>query len=211
MSTALAPLLGRHGLGRPILRNPGFLTSVNKSFMTTQPISLKTSCSSPYGIRYNTASSSQPPRAKLAQTTEHHGSCHCTAVKATFTTSKSPAELGARECQCSFCKLHGGSHTSDPQGTLSIKAAPGVINRYRFGTGTADFLLCSRCGVAPAITWRREDGKLLGVVRVQALETRDEILKHERQMNVNAETWEDRFVRRSRTWTPAIVEEENDK
>ena len=205
MSSILIPLLGRHGFSRSILRNPAFLTSI-KSSMTTQPISPRTSSSSSYGIRHITSSSSQPPKAKPAHAAEHLGSCHCTAVKVTFTTTKSPAELGARKCQCSFCKVSGGSHTSDPEGTLSVKAAPGAIKPYRFGTGTADFLLCSNCGTYPAITWRREDGKLLGVVRVQALETRDEILKHEKQMNVNAENREDRLARRSRTWMPTVVE-----
>ncbi|KAI9692781.1 MAG: hypothetical protein M1820_009380 [Bogoriella megaspora] len=203
MSTRLVFLPGRHGLGRSALRSLGFSANV-KSSITTPIFSPRTSCSPFCGIRQNTSSSSQ---AEAVQKTEHHGSCHCTAVKVTLKTAKSTAELGARECQCSYCKVHGGSHTSDPEGELLVKAAPGAINRYRFGTGTADFLLCSNCGVAPAITWRQEGAKLLGVVRVQALENRDEFLKHEKQMNVNAENWEDRVSRRSRSWTPTVLEE----
>lgn len=202
MSAVLRPLLGRHGLSRSIFQNPGFSASV-KSPITIQPILATTSFPSSCSIRYNTSGSSQH-----LKTTEHHGACHCNAVKITFTTTKSPAELGARRCQCDFCKISGGSHTSDPDGTLLVKAAPGAINRYRFGTGTAEWLLCSTCGNYPAITWPREDGKLRAVVRVQALENRDEFLKHEREMDVNSEPWEDRFARRSRTWMPAVVEED---
>lgn len=207
MSAAVVPLLGRRGLSSALFRSPGFLTSA-KSSRTTCGILPNISSSTPYDIRHNTSMSLHPPKAKAAPITTHHGSCHCNAVKVTFTTTKSPAELGARECQCGFCKMHLGSHTSDPEGNLSVKASPGAINRYRFGTGTADFLVCTNCGVVPAITWRRDDGKQLGVVRVQSLETRDAILKHEKQMNVNAETWEDRLARRSRTWMPTVVEED---
>lgn len=205
MATTFVPLVSHRSFSRSVLRAQGPWRSVNSS-MASQPILPRTSFLTSYCVRHN-SNSTQASKAGSAQTTEHHGSCHCAAVKITFTTTKSPAELGARQCQCAFCKVSGGSHTSDPDGKLSIKAAPGAITPYRFGTSTADFLLCSTCGNYPAITWRRDDGKLVGVVRIQALESRDDFLKHEKQMHVNEEPWEDRLARRSRTWMPAVIEE----
>lgn len=138
---------------------------------------------------------------------DFHGACHCRAVTVHLRTQKTPSELGARACQCSFCKLHGGSFTSDAEGALSIKTS-GPVNRYRMGTGTADFLICMNCGVVPAATWKRDDGKLLSVVRVQCLDIRDELEKYEKKWSLEHEldNPEERFSRRSRTWTPTEIE-----
>lgn len=106
--------------------------------------------------------------------------------------------------------MHGATFTSDPVGALSIKASS-PVNPYRMGTGTAEFLSCGNCGVVPAVTWRRDDGKLLSVVRVQCLESsiRDELLAHERKWSVEHELDkpQERLGRRERTWTPTNVEE----
>jgi len=72
----------------------------------------------------------------------YSGSCHCSAIKVALRTSKTGAELGARSCQCSFCRTHGASWTSDPAGALDIEVT-GPVSRYRFGTGTAEFLICA--------------------------------------------------------------------
>jgi hypothetical protein len=131
------------------------------------------------------------------------GSCHCGGVRIAFHTAKAPGALGARACQCSFCRAHGASWTSDPAGSLEIAVA-GPVSRYRFGTGTADFLVCARCGVVPAVTWER-DGGLFGVVRVQCLAARDALLAHERPADFEAESVELRLARRARNWTPAAL------
>lgn len=139
--------------------------------------------------------------------TGYHGACHCGGIRVHLRTQKTPSELGARACQCSFCRLHGGSFTSDAAGVLSIKTS-GSVNRYRMGTGTAEFLVCTNCGVVPAATWKRDDGKLLSVVRVQCLDIRDELEKYEKKWSLEHEldNPEERFSRRSRTWTPTEIE-----
>lgn len=138
---------------------------------------------------------------------DYHGACHCGGIKVHFRTKKTPSELGSRACQCSFCRLHGASFTSDASGSLSIKASSNV-NRYRMGTGTAEFITCTNCGVVPAATWKRDDGKLLSVVRVQCLSIREELEKYEKRWSVEHELQnpEERFSRRSRTWTPTEFE-----
>jgi hypothetical protein len=131
------------------------------------------------------------------------GSCHCGGIRIAFRTGKAPAELGARACQCSFCRAHGASWTSDPSGSLEIALA-GPVSHYRFGTGTADFRVCGRCGVVPAVTWEA-GGRLLGVVRVQCLAARDALLAHERPADFETETAELRLARRARNWTPVTM------
>lgn len=137
----------------------------------------------------------------------YHGSCHCGGIQVHLRTQKTPSELGSRACQCGFCRLHRASFTSDAAGTLSIKTT-GPVNRYRMGTGTAEFLICQNCGVVPAATWKRDDGKLLSVVRVQCLDVRDELEKLDKKWSLEHEldSPEERFARRSRTWTPTEIE-----
>ena len=56
-----------------------------------------------------------------------------------------------RACGCSFCRAHNTCTTSDPNGSVDICAADwSLVRFYRFGTGTADFLICGTCGVVPA-------------------------------------------------------------
>ena len=133
----------------------------------------------------------------------HEGACHCGALKLSLQTGKSASELGARACGCSFCSAHGASWTSDPDGTVRITAG-GPFSRYRFGTSSAEFLVCAVCGVVPAVVWQSPEG-LLGVVRVESLAARDHLTAHRRATDFDSEDLTQRLARRSRTWTPAIL------
>ena len=115
------------------------------------------------------------------------GSCHCSAIKVALRTSKTGAELGARSCQCSFCRAHGASWTSDPTGALEIEIT-GPVSRYRFGTGTAEFLICATCGVVPAVIYQ-DDERLLGVVRVDCLRNETRFSPTPRQPTSTAKVW----------------------
>lgn len=72
----------------------------------------------------------------------HAGQCHCGAIRFSF---ESDAPLAPRACQCGFCRRHGARTVSDPAGAAALILGP-QTSRYRFGTGTADFLICGRCG-----------------------------------------------------------------
>jgi hypothetical protein len=135
--------------------------------------------------------------------TELAGGCHCGAIRVTLQTPKTVSELGARSCQCGFCRAHSASWTSDPAGTLEIRIT-GEVNRYRFGSGTADFLVCRTCGVVPAVTCVH-DGALRGVVRVDCLEQRDLLLALKTRTDFDAEDLPQRLSRRSRNWTPVTM------
>jgi hypothetical protein len=76
------------------------------------------------------------------------GGCHCGNLAYVFEASASLEALGLRADQCSFCRAHGARNTSDPNGTMRIAVRdPKRLSRYRFGLKTADFLVCSECGV----------------------------------------------------------------
>lgn len=104
--------------------------------------------------------------------------------------------------------MNGASWTADPAGSLII-STHGTVNRYRFGTGTADFYVCATCGVVPAVTWESEEGKLLGVVHVQCLDSRDKLLENEVQTEYEGEALHDRLNRRSSRWTPVQLVNES--
>ncbi len=136
---------------------------------------------------------------------QYSGSCHCGALTLEFRSEKSPAELGARTCQCSFCQKHGGSWTSDPQGRVEVTLS-GPVSRYRFGTKTADFLFCTTCGVVPAVVAETE-GKLLGVVRVNCLEQSAVFLDQAAPIDFDGEILDSRLDHRAKGWTPAMIKD----
>jgi hypothetical protein len=71
-----------------------------------------------------------------------------------------PIEIPARACNRSFCTKHGGVWTSLPTGSLRISIQEqAMVSKYAFGTGTARFDICGRCGVVPVVT-SETDGRL---------------------------------------------------
>ena len=79
---------------------------------------------------------------------EHRGGCHCGNLRLSLRLSQAPADTRLRACGCSFCRAHNTRTTSDPDGAVDIRAADwSLVEFYRFGTGTAEFLICKRCGV----------------------------------------------------------------
>jgi hypothetical protein len=81
-----------------------------------------------------------------------------------------PKEIPARACTCSFCSKHGGVWTSCSTGSLKVTVSnPSLVSRYTFGTETAEFHICSRCGIVPVVTSRLE-GHTYAVVSVSAFE-----------------------------------------
>jgi len=131
------------------------------------------------------------------------GRCHCGALGFEYRTAKPVDEWPVRACQCSFCLKHGGVYTSDPAGSLRFTHRdPAAVSRYRFGQKTADFLFCSRCGgYLGAVT--EEDGKLLMVINLRALDPQPDGLPAPQPMSYEGETIGDRNTRRAARWTPS--------
>jgi hypothetical protein len=130
------------------------------------------------------------------------GSCHCGAIGFEYRTAKPPGEWPVRACQCSFCRKHGASYTSDPAGSVRlVHQDAGALTRYQFGQHTADFLFCSRCGgYLGAVT--EESGQALMVLNLRAFDPQPEGLPAPQPMSYEGETKGDRDSRRASRWTP---------
>ena len=138
------------------------------------------------------------------------GSCHCRNISFKLNWEPEPAEIPARACTCSFCTKHGGVWTSCPTGSLEVKVRePALVSRYSFGTKTAEFHICARCGIAPVVT-SRIAGNVYAVVSVNAFENVDPLLLRHASATFDAENEEARLARRARNWVPNVVFVEGD-
>ena len=128
------------------------------------------------------------------------GSCHCRNISFALTWAPDPVEIPARACTCSFCVKHGGVWTSCPTGALKVSVRDSsLVSKYAFGTKTAEFHVCSRCGIVPLVT-SRIGGRLYAVVSVNALENVDPSLLRHASTTFEGEEQEDRLARRRRNW-----------
>ena len=133
------------------------------------------------------------------------GKCHCGNISFVLDWEPDPSEIPARACSCSFCAKHGGVWTSCPTGSLRVSVGdPSLVSRYSFGTRTADFHVCSRCGVVPVVTSRIDD-RLYAVVSVHAFEgVAQSLLRRGPAATFDGESAEDRLARRKRSWIATV-------
>jgi hypothetical protein len=129
-----------------------------------------------------------------------HGKCHCGNIAFTLTIEPDPVEIPARVCTCSFCAKHGGVWTSSPGASLVVTVKdPSLVSNYAFGTRTAEFHTCARCGIVPVVT-SRIDGQLYAVVSVNAFEGVDQLLIRRSPATFDGEGEDSRLARRKRNW-----------
>jgi hypothetical protein len=128
------------------------------------------------------------------------GNCHCRNISFTLTWDPEPTEIPVRACTCSFCTKHGNVWTSNPQGALRIAIAqPELVGRYTFETRTAEFLVCSRCGIVPVAT-SRIDGNVYAVVNINSFARVDPSLLRRASASLDGEAEASRLERRKRNW-----------
>src|SRR3954451_20971824 len=76
------------------------------------------------------------------------GGCHCGNLQVELQLTRPAADMAVRSCACSFCRSHGTRTVSDPAGQADLRASDwSLVEQYRFGSQTADYLICRRCGV----------------------------------------------------------------
>jgi hypothetical protein len=132
------------------------------------------------------------------------GSCHCGNISFELTWSPDPAEIPARACGCTFCAKHAGLWTSNPGGSLRVIVEhPSLVSRYSFGTHTALFHICTRCGVAAVVTCQI-DRHLYAVVSVNAFNNVERSLVRHVPASFEGESVELRLDRRKRNWIAAV-------
>jgi hypothetical protein len=72
------------------------------------------------------------------------GGCHCRAVRF---EAQVPEAVEVLDCNCSICAATGFRHLIVPHGAFTLLSGKDALTSYRFGTGAADHLFCSVCGV----------------------------------------------------------------
>jgi hypothetical protein len=90
--------------------------------------------------------------------------------------------------------------TSNPASRLAITVRDhSLVSEYRFGSGTAIFHVCSRCGAVPLVTSEIES-HLYAVVNVNVFENVDRSQLRNAAVTFDGEDVESRLARRQRHW-----------
>ena len=132
------------------------------------------------------------------------GSCHCGNIRYEVTWPFEGTEIPARACGCEFCTKHRGTYTSHPRATLkAVIGSEAPISRYTFATGTAEFLVCGRCGVVPFAS-SEIDGHLYAVVNVNTFDPGMEVTFSVEDTDFDGESTQERLARRKKSWIPTV-------
>lgn len=130
--------------------------------------------------------------------------CHCGNIRYALHTDTALDGVTLRICRCDFCLRHRPRYWSDPQGALEIAVRDSNdARRYRFGQGTADFVLCRNCGVF-AFAVAAIEGAHFAVTNLNLALTRDAVLA-ETFLEALDENEAARTARRRRNWTPVVA------
>jgi hypothetical protein len=141
----------------------------------------------------------------MISTREHSGGCHCGNLRVSLRLTEPPGEIRLRACGCSFCRGHATRTASDPNGSVDIRAADwSLVECYRFGTATADFLICRRCGIYIGAICET-DGGTRAVINTNCLDSRAEFTMVPAPTDHDGEAISARIARRATNWTPAVV------
>jgi hypothetical protein len=129
-----------------------------------------------------------------------NGKCHCGTIAFTLDWPEDQPDIPARACNCSFCVKHGGVWTSNPKAQLSVVVQDAdLVSKYVFGTETAAFHVCSRCGTVPIVTSEIAN-RVYAVVNVNTFESLDPSRLRKGIANFGDEDVESRLARRRANW-----------
>jgi len=128
------------------------------------------------------------------------GKCHCGNIAFMLDWPGVQSDIVARACDCTFCAKHGGVWTAHPDAKLSVSFRhTDAVSKYAFGTQTASFHVCSRCGAVPVVT-SDIHGRLYAVVNVNTFEGIDPASVQRKATRFDAEEPQLRLARRQRSW-----------
>jgi len=134
----------------------------------------------------------------------HSGRCHCGNITISLHLSRPAEDMPLRSCACSFCRSHGTRTVSDRNGKAAIAAADwSMVEPYRFGSRTADYLVCRRCGVYVGALCDTASGRR-AVINVNCLDDRAAFTQAPASPDYDGEAAEARLDRRSANWMPAV-------
>ena len=133
------------------------------------------------------------------------GNCHCQAVSYALHWPEHAGLLPARRCTCSYCTRFNGTWTSHPDAALElVEKEDAPARRYRFGTGTAEFLVCRVCGVVVAAICTL-DGSPRAVVNINTLADAGSIEFKRGDSDFDGESLEERLERRLARWISSVT------
>ncbi len=136
---------------------------------------------------------------------DHLGGCHCGNIHVRLRLSKPPEDNPLRACTCSFCRSHSPRMVADLGGLFEVWADDwSLVENYRFGTRTCDFLICRRCGVFIAAVAETTAGPR-AVVNVNCLNDRARFTSVPAVYDFEGETSETRSSRHAANWMSAII------
>ena len=139
-----------------------------------------------------------------------NGKCHCGNIAFELQWPQAQGDIAVRACGCDFCVKHGGVYTSHPQAVLNARVSePSKLNKYRFGTATADFYICTHCGAVPFVT-SAIDGNVYAVVNVNTFENVPREQLQQSASDFSGEDTQQRLARRERNWIATVRIEEAD-
>ncbi len=75
---------------------------------------------------------------------ECEGGCHCGAVRFRISV---PQTVHVRACNCSICRMTGYLHLTVAREDFQLLAGEDQLREYRFNTGVARHVFCTRCGI----------------------------------------------------------------
>jgi len=95
---------------------------------------------------------------------------------------------------------HGDVWTSSPNARLAVVLRDAtLVSKYAFGTRTATFHVCTRCGAVPLVTSEIAN-HLYAVVNVNVFENVDPSWLRRASVSFEGEDVESRLARRTRNW-----------
>lgn len=132
------------------------------------------------------------------------GRCHCGNLQYTLHWPLDTAPT-LRACGCDYCSRHGALWTSLPDAPVRLSIAdPQRVLSYRFGTGSADFLVCRRCGILTLTRCQFDDGARTVVNANTFLHLPLEACTRI-ATDFDGEDRDQRLARRQRNWSPLEV------
>lgn len=125
------------------------------------------------------------------------GGCHCSNITFEMEITQDPSSCNPRACDCDFCRKHGAAYISDSNGKLIVSVKnKSNLNKYRQGSGIAEFLSCKKCGVLIGACYEKE-GQLYAAINSKAVDRSinfgQETVVSPKELNDNEKTqrWQD--------------------
>lgn len=73
------------------------------------------------------------------------GGCHCGLVRYEVTLPSNAVTVD--DCDCSICSMTGYLHLIVPEKDFRLTEGRRDTTTYRFGSGTAQHIFCTQCGI----------------------------------------------------------------